>query len=97
MNGAARFFQALESMKRIMTRQSLLRHLANSLFARHCTHPLRGAIDGIDAAGKTTLANELAPLIEAQGRPAIRASIDDFHRPRAERYRQGPASPGRLL
>src|SRR5713226_1023043 len=40
-----------------------------------------------------TLADELAPLIEEQGRPVIRASIDGFHRPRQERYRQGPDSP----
>ncbi len=51
------------------------------------------AIDGIDAAGKTTLADELVPLIEGRGRPVIRASIDGFHRPRSERYRRGPDSP----
>jgi uridine kinase len=54
---------------------------------------LRVAIDGIDTAGKTTLANELVPLIEAQGRPVIRASIDSFHNPRNKRYQQGPDSP----
>jgi uridine kinase len=32
-------------------------------------------------------------LIEEQGRVVIRASIDDFQRPRAQRYRQGPQSP----
>jgi uridine kinase len=56
-------------------------------------HPVRVAIDGPDAAGKTTLADELAPLIERSGRPAIRASIDDFHRPRRERIARGSESP----
>ena len=56
-------------------------------------HPLRVAIDGVDAAGKTTLAEELGPLVEARGRPVIRASLDGFHRPRSERYRRGRDSP----
>lgn len=56
-------------------------------------HPVRVAIDGPDAAGKTTLADELAPLIERSGRPVIRASMDGFHRPRAERFARGPESP----
>lgn len=56
-------------------------------------HPIRVAIDGVDAAGKTTLADELATVIERRGRPVIRASIDGFHNPRAIRYRRGPISP----
>jgi uridine kinase len=44
----------------------------------------RVAVDGIDAAGKTTLADELAVRM---GPRAVRASIDGFHRPRAERVR----------
>ena len=43
-------------------------------------HPVRVAIDGPDAAGKTILADELVPLIERSGRPVVRASIDRFHR-----------------
>ncbi|MBO0797154.1 MAG: hypothetical protein J2P36_40260, partial [Ktedonobacteraceae bacterium] len=76
-----------------MARERVLQQLANVIATLHHTHTLRVAIDGIDAAGKTTLANELVPLIEEHGYIVIRASIDDFHRPRAERYRQGPVSP----
>lgn len=76
-----------------MTREQLLDQLTVLVVAIPCSHPLRVAIDGIDAAGKTTLADELAPLIEAQGRPVIRASIDGFHHPRSVRYRRGPDSP----
>ena len=56
-------------------------------------HPIRVAIDGIDGAGKTSMADELVEPLTALGRPVIRASVDGFHRPRAERYRRGEASP----
>lgn len=56
-------------------------------------HPARVAIGGVDAAGKTTLADELVEPLEALGRHVIRASVDGFHRPRAERYRRGMDSP----
>jgi uridine kinase len=53
---------------------------------------VRVAVDGIDGAGKTTFADELAQVLTAGGRTAIRASVDDFHRVRAERYRRGRSS-----
>lgn len=53
----------------------------------------RVGIDGVDASGKTTLADELVRQLEQRGRHVIRASIDRFHRPRAERYRLGADSP----
>jgi len=59
----------------------------------HRPHPLRVAIDGVDAAGKTTLANEITVIIERLGRPVIRASIDGFHNPQEIRRRRGPLSP----
>jgi len=74
-------------------REQILVELAQHLVARKLPHPLRVAIDGIDAAGKTTLADELAGQIEDLGRPVIHASIDGFHHPRAHRYRRGPLSP----
>jgi uridine kinase len=55
-------------------------------------HPTRVAIDGPPAAGKTTLADELAVALRAQGRDVIRATIDDFLFPRAQRYRRGEYS-----
>jgi uridine kinase len=53
----------------------------------------RVAIDGVDGAGKTHLADELAALLGAAGRPTIRASVDGFHHPRAVRYQRGRDSP----
>nr|HET6901439.1 hypothetical protein [Ktedonobacteraceae bacterium] len=76
-----------------MTREQLLHHLSATLCSLSSEHTLRVALDGIDAAGKTTLADELAPLIEAQGRPIIRASIDGFHQPRSVRLKRGALSP----
>jgi uridine kinase len=67
--------------------------LAERITAIARPHPVRVAIDGVDAAGKTTLADALKEPIEACGLAVIRASIDDFHRAREERYRQGEESP----
>ncbi|MHB8342036.1 MAG: nucleoside/nucleotide kinase family protein [Mycobacteriales bacterium] len=47
------------------------------------------AFDGPDAAGKTTLADEVANLLTV---PTYRASIDGFHAPAAIRMRRGPLS-----
>jgi uridine kinase len=70
-------------------RDAMLDELAGRILAVERPHPVRVAVDGPDAAGKTTLAGELALRIGAAGRPVIRASADDFGRPRAQRYRLG--------
>lgn len=51
------------------------------------------AVDGIDGAGKTMFADGLAAVFAEDGSAVFRASIDDFHRPRAERYARGRTSP----
>lgn len=76
-----------------MERQKLLEKLASRISSLHLPHSVRVAIDGIDAAGKTTLADELAGFIGALGRPVIRASIDGFHNFAAIRRRRGSLSP----
>ncbi len=76
-----------------MSRAELLDRLAGILAARRPAHPLRVAIDGIDAVGKTSFADELGAVLTRIGRQVIRASSDGFHRPRADRYRQGTLSP----
>ena len=50
------------------------------------------AIDGMDGAGKTHFANDLAVALTATGRSVFRASIDDFHRSQAERHARGADS-----
>ncbi len=63
--------------------------LADHLAARRLDHPIRVAVDGITAAGKSTLANELAMALRPRERIAIRLSGDDFHHQSAHRYRKG--------
>ena len=53
----------------------------------------RVAIDGVDGAGKTMFADEIAEVVRSRGRPVIRASVDGFHNPRSVRYRRGRESP----
>jgi uridine kinase len=72
---------------------ALLDRLAAAIVACHPGRIIRVAIDGVDGAGKTTLADALAPRVTARGRPAIRASVDDFHHPKALRYARGRHSP----
>jgi uridine kinase len=66
-----------------------LDHLAAILASIRLARPVLVAVDGGSAVGKTTLAAELQALIEARGRPVVSATIDDFHRPKAERYARG--------
>jgi uridine kinase len=66
--------------------------LADTLIEMQDQHPLRVAIDGITASGKTTLGNELTDAVTERGRPVIRLRMDDFHHRREHRYRQGKDS-----
>ena len=70
----------------------MLKRVADHLAARLPGHPLRVAVDGITAAGKTTVADELAQAVSWHGRPTTRLSMDGFHHPREHRYRQGRES-----
>lgn len=73
-----------------MRRKELLRSVAALIDARPRAPVLLVAIDGVDGAGKTVFAEELAPFL---GSPVMRASIDGFHNPRSVRYARGKASP----
>jgi uridine kinase len=75
------------------SRCELLGRLADATESVTCAHPVRVAVDGPPAAGKTMLADELALLLRARGRDVIRASIESFLFPRAQRYRRGELSP----
>jgi uridine kinase len=67
-------------------RARVLAELADMIVESHAT---RVAVDGRSAAGKSTLARELAQLLEARSRPVVRMTSDDFHRPETERYARG--------
>lgn len=72
---------------------SLLQAVAEQLLLMRPAHPLRVAIDGRTASGKTTFADALADILRRSQRPVIRASIDGFHHPATVRHRQGRFSP----
>ncbi len=76
-----------------MNRSDLLKSIADAIGLVRCSHPIRVAVDGIDASGKTTLANELVQPVKAFGYVVIRASVDRFHLPQNIRHRRGSLSP----
>ena len=70
-----------------LSREEVLEQLADALARLEL--PARVAIDGADAAGKTTMADELEKLL---GESVVRVSGDAFLRPKRERYRRGRES-----
>src|SRR5262245_30441869 len=76
-----------------MERAVVLNELATRISRVELFHPVRIAIDGVDAAGKTTLADELATHFRSKNREVIRASIDGFHNPASIRHARGELSP----
>lgn len=73
-------------------RLAALEDIAASLVATELGHPVRVAIDGITASGKSTVAAALTSSIRERGRPAIHLTMDGFHHRRAYRHRQGRLS-----
>jgi uridine kinase len=74
-------------------RAEILREVAARVLELPATQIARVAIDGVDGAGKTVFADELASGLAPSRRPIIRASVDGFHNPRAIRYARGRGSP----
>jgi uridine kinase len=73
----------------ITPRERVLGRIADHLCERRPGHPLRVAVDGITASGKTTLARELTAAVASMGRPAAHLTMDGFHNPRVVRHRLG--------
>lgn len=80
-----------------MERRKFIQCLGQMIFQVETEHhPVRVTIDGVDASGKTILANELAEIMQANafgGRQIIRASVDGFHNPENIRRQRGGLSP----
>lgn len=74
-------------------RRRVLEKVATQILELSSQPVTRVAVDGVDGAGKTVFADELAAVLKPSGRPLIRASVDGFHNSRAVRYRQGKTSP----
>jgi len=75
-----------------MLRNELISEIANRILNLKLPHPIRVGVSGITASGKTTLANELMEELQVRNMDVVRTSIDNFHNPRAVRYRQGKES-----
>jgi uridine kinase len=58
--------------------KAVIQSLTGMILEISCPHPLRVAIDGVDAAGKTTLAEELALSLQSQPRQVIRRLAGDL-------------------
>lgn len=74
-----------------MDRAAVLDLLADRVAA--LARPALVAVDGVDGAGKTVLADDLAEVLVRRGDRVVRTGIDGFHRPRRERYARGRSSP----
>jgi uridine kinase len=75
------------------TRSAVLKQLTQTVLALKKPHPVRVGMDGVDTAGKTSLADELAELLAGCGRQILRASLDDFHNHKSIRRRKGYENP----
>lgn len=73
-------------------RSRLVDQLTDLIIAVERPHPVRVAVDGRSAAGKSTLGDELAARIEHGGRSVVRASIDDFYCPWVHKLSRGRLS-----
>ena len=76
-----------------MDRAALVSELASRICALAPNPATRVAIDGVDASGKTTLADPLVEPIARAGRAVTRLCVDDFLNPAESRYRRGRDSP----
>lgn len=78
-----------------ITRQNLVDALADACPTGPAgsAWAVRIGVDGVDAAGKSTLADELGSVLAGRGRTVLRVSEDDFHAPRRVRYARGRHSP----
>jgi len=76
-----------------ITREQLVVQVAARILALDETAPSAVAITGMSCVGKTTLAAEVAAVVEGAGRPVVQVAYDDFHHPRERRYRLGRMSP----
>ena len=76
-----------------MNQEKLIKFLTSAILNTNVHHPVRVVIDGVDASGKTTLADSLADYLKSENMNIIRASIDNFHNPKSIRYQKGRNSP----
>ncbi|TWD82358.1 uridine kinase [Kribbella amoyensis] len=74
-------------------RAEVLRVVADAVPRSVAGEPVLVAVDGVDGAGKSVFGDQFAEVLRDAGHSVIRASVDDFHRPREHRYCRGRESP----
>lgn len=74
-------------------RARLLERIAADIDALPADRTRLVAVDGVDGAGKTHFADELAAVLDQAAVPVIRASADGYHHAPEIRYRRGRDSP----
>ena len=72
-----------------MSREGVIAAVCEAILAVKRGRPAAVAIDGLDAAGKTTFADALVAPLQTRGALVVRASVDDFEHPRARRHARG--------
>jgi uridine kinase len=76
------------------TRNGVIGRVRDAVIALRAGRPVRVAIEGRSAAGKSTFADELADSLRAREVDVLRPSIDDFHRENHKfRAKQGGWTP----
>ncbi len=75
-----------------LAREELVVSLAARMLALPDDAPRSVALTGMGCTGKTTLAAELATVVNGAGRPVVSLAYDDFHHPSERRHRQGRTS-----
>jgi uridine kinase len=78
---------------RALTRAELVAHVAARVPAAQGADCVRVGVDGVDGAGKTVFAGELAAALDELGRPVVQVSADDWHQVRELRHARGRHSP----
>jgi uridine kinase len=73
----------------VLTTAEVIAALAEEILHNYGKGRAIVAVDGLDGAGKTRFADALAAQLGVGHRAVFRASIDDFHQPRARRYALG--------
>jgi len=76
-----------------MNRKNLIQYLVDQIAEIHLPHPVRIAVDGVDASGKTCFSDEISTALRGKRRQVIYTSVDGFHHPKSIRHRRGGLSP----
>ena len=74
-------------------RTAFLRELRGEILQNYPAGRVIVAIDGAEGSGTAAFADDLASVYREAGTDTARASLGDFHLPRARRHLHGPADP----